>query len=258
MLSSTELAAHLAALRLSPPEAAQLLGVSPRTLRRWLEGEEVPGPAEAALKAWRVLDDRLLPWKPDSVSLSEDDTDQIERHRRHATEMAAMVKRVEARGGPTNPWTVDLAKNEATFGPFEVNFHRLHNGGFSLSSYRRKDIPPDVARDAPYVEDAAFCIAKSFGSARASSEALQAVAKYTRENSSVFVRNGPRLLDPAETKRRRQAIESLADKISQLADRAAEGSAKYEQFEAILNDLHKLGFFPEMSLISAVARALVW
>jgi DNA-binding transcriptional regulator YiaG len=55
MMPKAELVAILSALRLTQTEAAQLLEVSDRTVRRWLEGEEVPGPAQAALRAWREL-----------------------------------------------------------------------------------------------------------------------------------------------------------------------------------------------------------
>jgi hypothetical protein len=40
-----------------------------------------------------------------------------------------------------------------------------------------------------------------------------------------------------------------------LADEAEQGRAKYEKFESMLGELHKLGFFPETALVSAVARA---
>ena len=257
MMTADEFSAHLSALKLPISETPQLLGVSDRTLRRWLEGEEIPGPAEAALRAWVKLNARNLPWKPDAISVFDDDQDQIERHRRHTEEMAALLDRVEARGGPRDPWTVDLSRNAATFGPFEVGFYHLQSGGFSLSNYRRVDIAPDVARDMPFIEDAAYCISKAFGKARASGPALIAVAEYTRQHSSIFARSGPKLLSAAETNRRRREIEALADKIDEMAAPASEGRASYAQFEALLSDLHKNGFFPEISLISAVAHAMV-
>jgi hypothetical protein len=216
----------------------------------------VPGPAEAALRAWRILADRHLPWKPDAVSIFEDNQDQIARHRRHAEEMAAVLTRVEARGGARNPWTVDLAKCTATFGHFEVSFYKLQSGGFSLSSYRRKDMAPDLLRDMPDIEDASYCIAARFARACTSSAALSAVAAYTRENSSTFVINGPRSLDRAEKARRQKTIESIADKIDGLAA-AAEGHARYEEFESLLGQLHAVGFYPLMSLVSDVAHAMV-
>jgi hypothetical protein len=257
MMTARELNDHLAVLQVTPTEAAQLLGVSARTLRRWLEGEEVPRPAEAALRAWRALSDRQLPWKPDSVSIFEDDQDQIARHRRHTEEMAAVLKRVEARGGPRNPWTVDISRGIATFGHFEVGFYHLQSGGFSLSNYRRKDERPDLARDMPDIEDAAYCIASAFAKARASSAALKAVASYTREHSSIFVIDGPKLLARSEKERRQREIESIADKIDGLAAAASEGRAKYEEFEGLLKELHAVGFYPLMPLISDVAHAMV-
>lgn len=252
MMSSHELTQHLSILRLSPAEAAQLLGVSPRTLRRWIEGEDVPGPAEAALRAWRLLDDRNLAWQPDSVSLLENDKDQIARHRQHAKELAALVKRVDARGGPKNPWTVDLVKGKATFGHYEIGFYKMLSEGFSLSTYRRKDTAPDVVRDGAEIEDAAFCISKAFGRARACSIALRAVATYTREHASLSAQDRAK---PANLPERQRAIVALAQKIDELATSASEGRAKYEQFEVILGQLHAVGFFPAMSLISAVAHA---
>jgi hypothetical protein len=257
MMTAQELTDHCSTLQISHAEAAQLLDVSPRTLRRWLEGEEVPGPAEAALRAWRKLAERHLPWKPDSASIFEDDQDQIQRQSRHTQEMAALLERVEARGGAANPWTVDISKCSATFGPFEVGFYRLQSESFSVSTYRRKDVPPDLSRDMMFIEDAAYCIAKAFGKARISSAALRALADYTRQHSSIFVVDGPRLLDRSEKARRQKAIESVADRIDALATTATEGRAKYQEFETLLDELHAVGFYPEMSLISDVARAMV-
>jgi transcriptional regulator with XRE-family HTH domain len=257
MMNATELNGHLAALQISPAEAAQLLGVSPRTLRRWLEGEEVPGPAEAALRAWRTLAERHLPWKPDSASIFEDDQDQIARHQRHVEELAALLKRVETRGGARNPWTVDLEKCTATFGHFEMGFYKLQSGGFSLSTYRRKDERPNLTRDMMDIEDAAFCVAHAFAKARSSAAALKAIADYTRKHSSIFVVDGPDLLDRSERARRQKTIESIADKIDELAAAAAEGRAKYQEFESLLGQLHAVGFYPLMPLISDVAHAMV-
>jgi hypothetical protein len=248
---------HLDALRLTPANAAQLLGVSARTVRRWLDGEEPPGPAQAALQAWRVLDAHHLPWKPDSISIFENDRDQIERHRHHAQALAAMIESVNARGGPEHRWSVDLPRRVATFGPFEVDFYHLLNGGFSIAAYRR--LGPDgsnVERDKPYVEDAAFCIAEAFAKAAQAGEALTAVAEYVRQHSAVSAWRGPRLPSADEKDRCQRQIMTQADKLESLAKDATEGRATYVQFEAILRELHMLGFFPEISLISAVAHAM--
>jgi transcriptional regulator with XRE-family HTH domain len=168
MMTQRELGDHLTALRLTQSEAAQLLGVSTRTLRRWVEGEEVPGPAEAALRAWRKLSTNNLPWKPDSVSIVEDDQDQIARHRLHTIGLSDLLARVEARGGARIPWAVNIVNGNAVLGPVEVAFYKLQSGGFSVSFYTRKDTAPDVSRDWPLIEDAIYCIAKELGNQRAS------------------------------------------------------------------------------------------
>lgn len=330
MMSNSELRLTLSRLELSPIEAAQLLGVAPRTVRRWLDGEEIPGPAEQALRAWIRLHDRNLPWRPDTESVVQDDQDQIARHRAHAIQLDELLARVESRGGPRVPWSVDRGRQIATLGPMEVSYYRLANGSFSLANYRRKDGEPDVQRDWEAIEDAAASIARamkkdpdygpvvlvahdgpalgrvakqkltefesnktalrevcaSIGSRdfydpfimgknsadliwdtqalrrecerrKAAPAALAAIADYTRQHSELFVRNGPRMLSPAETAKRRQRIEALADRIDALAGGARDGLVEYRQFEAILGRLHAEGFFPKNDLVSAVANALL-
>jgi hypothetical protein len=331
MMTTGELRLTLSRLELNQAEAAQLLGVAPRTIRRWLDGEELSGPAEQALRAWIRLHDRNLPWRPDEESVVQDDQDQIARHRAHAIRLDEILARVEARGGPRIPWSVDRGRQIATLGPMEVSYYRLASGSFSLTNYRRKDgAPPDIQRDWEAIEDAAACIAQAMkkdpdygpvilvvhdgptrgrvakqnltehGSNRAALRiacasigspgfhdpfimgknsadliwdkqdlrrecerrntgpaALTAVADYTRRHSEFFVRNGPRLLTPAETARRRQRIEALADQIDGLAEGARDGLVEYRQFETILGRLHAEGFFPDNDLVSAVAKALL-
>jgi hypothetical protein len=86
---------------------------------------------------------------------------------------------------------------------------------------------------------------------------LPATASYTREHVELFVSNGPGPRTPATVTRRCQAIMDQADRLDALAQEAAEGRAAYSQFEAILGELQRLGFFPETSLVSAVARSMV-
>ena len=254
---ASALAETLEFLGLDHAEAAQLLGVSQRTLRRWLDGEDIPGPAQAALRAWRELHSRHLAWKPDSISGFEDDQAQIEDARLHAQEVEAIIKRVEARGGPSNPWSVNMIKCLATFGPFEVGFYKLANGGFSFSSYRRKDASPDPAVDRPFLEDAAYSISRAFSRAAATQSALKAVAKYVRQHSELFVTDGPASLPSAERKRRQRDIEAIAERIEQLAATTDGNSADYLQFEELLRQLHALGFFPTIELVSNVAKAML-
>jgi hypothetical protein len=252
---SDALSQTLAFLGLDHAEAAQLLGVSGRTLRRWLEGEEIPGPAQAALRAWCKLHSRHLAWKPDSIAIFEDDQAQLERARLHAQEVAAIIEKVEKRGGPTNPWLVNMHKCMATFGPFEVGFYKLANGGFSFSTYRRTDMAPDLERDRPFLEDAAFSISRAFSRSVASRSALQALSSYVRKHSNIFVSDGAQLTSAADRKRRQREIEIVADKIEQMADVTSGGGAEYSDFEVLLHQLHALGFFPTIELVSDVAKA---
>ena len=164
MMSSTEFTGHLKRLALSEAEAARLLSVTPRTVRRWAEGStEVPGPVEQALRAWLQLDDRHLVWRPDGVAIWE--VDQMELFRGHAKELVDLIKKVESRGGPAAPWKVDLAARRASLGPIEVSFHVLANENFSPSCYTRKDRSPDLKRDWGLLEDAFYCIATAIGEA---------------------------------------------------------------------------------------------
>jgi hypothetical protein len=261
MMTGQEMQEHLRALGLTQVEAAQLLGVSPRTVTRWCtDGEEVSGPAEAALRAWRRLEARHLAWRPDSVSIVEDDAERIATHRQEAINLDDILRRVEARGGPQLPWAVNLPESEATLGRIHVTFYKLQNGGFSLSVYSRRDgVHPDVQRDWPLIEDAVFCIAQEFEKHHRRADALKAVADDVRSKSHTFGQRGPRLLDPAERAERQRTIQELAGQIDALAEQATEGQpTTYRQFNAILSELSNLGYSPPPpSLVSAVARNYV-
>jgi hypothetical protein len=254
-MTGPEFSDHLTFLRLSLSEAALLLGSSERSVRRWSE-DDVPGPVAAAVRAWRELESRGLPWKPDSVSVIERDQDQIERMRSHDEMLAQVMREVEARGGPANPWSVDIERGTATFSHAEVGFHRLANGSFNVSTYRRFDRAP-LSNDRPEIADAVYCIAQAFARAATAAEALRAVGDYTRTNAHLFVREGANTLSRTATNQRQQAIARQADALDHLAVEAAEGRAGYSHFEGILRELHQLGFFPETPLVSAVARSML-
>jgi transcriptional regulator with XRE-family HTH domain len=259
MMSTQELEEHLTRLRLSQTEAAQLLGVSPRTVRRWLEGEVVSGPAEAALRAWRRLDKQLLAWRPDSVTIEQNDAEGIARHREHAMGLDDVLRRVKARGGPRHSWIVDLPESTATLGAMHVSFYKLQNGGFSCSVYSRRDMHPDLERDREELEDAMVCIAQAFAKARERAEALRAVAMAVRSNSHIFGSYGPFMPDLAARQERQQLIEGLADAIDRLATDAEEGRATtYREFAAIHRQLSEAGYSPPpRAMISAVAQSYV-
>ena len=86
-------------------------------------------------------------------------------------------------------------------------------------------------------------------------DALRLVAEYARFHSRTFARNGPAMSGSEEMEEQRQRIEKLAEKLDVLAEHAEKDGATFQQFEAVLGDLHKAGFFPDAELISAVAFA---
>ena len=83
------------------------------------------------------------------------------------------------------------------------------------------------------------------------------IADYTCKNAATFAQNGKFLLAPDEKKHRATIITRLADDLNVLASSALEGNALYSEFETILHALHRLGFFPEQGLVSAVARSII-
>lgn len=154
----------LARLNLSIGEAARLLSVTERTVRRWAEApKEMPGPAEHALRAWCRLESLGLAWRPDGVAIGEDTPEEIAEHiarcRQHAIELDAVLEKVRRRGGPRAPWIVNLQSHSATLGPIHLSFHKLANGSFSPSHYRRADRDNDLQGDWHLLEDGFVCIA---------------------------------------------------------------------------------------------------
>jgi hypothetical protein len=66
-----------------------------------------------------------------------------------------------------------------------------------------------------------------------------------------FVQSGPKSFNSEEKSTHEKRIIYLAVKIDSLA---ATDNSSYEQFDEILRQLHALGFFPDNSLVSDVAR----
>ena len=108
-MKSMELAEALEELGLDDNDAGQLLGMSGRSVRRWREGEAVPGAVEAAVRAWLTLHRNALPWKPDSLSVLVNDRVQIQRMREHAEILHLLLEEVDREGGPKTHWNVDFA-----------------------------------------------------------------------------------------------------------------------------------------------------
>jgi hypothetical protein len=167
-MTSAELNHHLEMLGLKQTDAAVLLRVTPRAVRRWQSGEqEIPGTVAELVKVWRQLDARKIPWGADLESIWYGDDDQIRRHQDHDKALAALLSRVEARGGPAAPWRVNLKERSATLGPVVVQFYKLLSCSFSLANYRRRDKEPDFNRDQPLIEDAVAAFSAAVSKARA-------------------------------------------------------------------------------------------
>ncbi len=168
-MTNAEFNSHLAVLGLKQSDAADLLRVTPRAVRRWQSGEQmIPGTAAELVKAWRQLHDARIPWGPDLESIWYGEDDQIRLHQDHDTALAALLLRVAKRGGPSAPWRVNLRERRATLdSKLVVSFYRLLSGGFSLAFYRRSDMPHDLHRDRPLIEDAVAAFAAAVGKAKA-------------------------------------------------------------------------------------------
>ena len=156
----------LSVLRLSTAEVSKLLGVNTRTTQRWLSGEvDIPQSIDSVLKAWALLNNFGLPWRPDGQAISvlneHDVREQILLSNQHNVQLSTILERVKKRGGPAAPWDVDLAQKKATLGNIWVSFYLLPDGSFSPQSYGRTGLVPDLTRDQAILEDAYACIAQA-------------------------------------------------------------------------------------------------
>jgi Fic family protein len=82
-------------------------------------------------------------------------------------------------------------------------------------------------------------------------EVLRVIAEYVRAHKDIHVAEGPAMLKPHEHRKRIDTMEGLAAQIDDLAN--AKPQISYGDFEPILDELHKNGFFPDDQLISALA-----
>jgi transcriptional regulator with XRE-family HTH domain len=165
-MTNGEFSRHLQLLGLRQADAAVLLRVTPRTIRRWEKGEQpVPDSLADLLQAWRRLHQAELPWAADFDSILAEDDKQLRLQQDHARWLDAIRERVAARGGPAMPWRVDLRRHTATLGPATLSFYALLNGSFSLANYHRRDGAPDTERDRQMIEDAVVCISAAVGEA---------------------------------------------------------------------------------------------
>jgi DNA-binding transcriptional regulator YiaG len=87
---------------------------------------------------------------------------------------------------------------------------------------------------------------------------LRAIAKQVRANSAIFVRSGPKLLDPSEVQKRQRAIEGQADELDRLAGSGLQAIIRDQLLiEGVFAKLMALGTRAPDSLVSNVHQALV-
>jgi hypothetical protein len=167
-MTGAQFQAHLDHLQLEQDDAAALLLVTPLTVRRWQNGDlPVPDAVAQRLRAWRQLVDAQLPWAAELRSVRAEDLDnQIRRHGEHDVALASVLRRVAARGGPSRSWQIDFEEATASLSHMTVHFVPRQDGGFSLASYWRQDIHPDVERDQYLVDDAVVAFAMAVRNAR--------------------------------------------------------------------------------------------
>lgn len=155
-------------LGLSIDQAARLMRVTTRTMRRYFDGDSddretaavVPGAVEQALRAWLALHERGLPWRPDARPLEGFEPEQLARMNMLKQHVLACVWRVRDAGGPTLPWDIDADLGLARLGTLSLHFYVLPSGGFVPQSYSRQDKAPDLERDRPHLEDGIAAIAQ--------------------------------------------------------------------------------------------------
>ena len=82
-------------------------------------------------------------------------------------------------------------------------------------------------------------------------DVLRVIAEYVRMYKDMFVTEGVAIPKPDERQKQIDAIEELASQIDELINSKAQ--IRYADFEPILVNLHKNGFYPDEHLVSALA-----
>jgi hypothetical protein len=63
-------------------------------------------------------------------------------------------------------------------------------------------------------------------------------------------------LSPAEAKNRSERIQAIGEQLTNVAAQCEERVVKYSEFEALLDQLHKLGFYPAPRQVHDVAHTI--
>ena len=153
---AAELRDRLAQLGLSQAEAARLLGVKLRTVQRWAAGRPVAGePAAQALRAWCLLAERGVAWRPDGEPVEDEDLFDLADRRRAALGLTAIPRHdAGKRSREHRRWRINIGRCRATSTTMVVHFNRLADGSFLPASFRRLDGPAQMPRDRPLLQEA--------------------------------------------------------------------------------------------------------
>jgi hypothetical protein len=83
--------------------------------------------------------------------------------------------------------------------------------------------------------------------------ALKTLGYCVKAYSPWFVMIGR--LDASEAEQLRLHIDDLAAKLERLADLVPDGSVTYTQVEAVISELHDIGFYPDKMAVKSVESA---
>ena len=111
----------------------------------------------------------------------------------------------------------------------------------------------DLSHKGILVRDPAGGRSTSYSLIASAADAFEAVARWVIAYVDKTVWNGPRLPSSEERQIRTEQILAIGRELQELA-RSDGAQPTYREFESKLRTLHKLGFFPDARLVSAVAE----
>ncbi len=116
---NNELQIWLDELNLTQIEAAKLLGITARTMNRWMSNsEEMTEPAKLAFKAWITLKDHNLPWQPDVTDICGDVSSEIGKLRNKSMG----IKDILDLPALMLPWQINMRSKIVTLETVHLSF----------------------------------------------------------------------------------------------------------------------------------------
>jgi Fic family protein len=112
----------------------------------------------------------------------------------------------------------------------------------------------DLSRKGVLVREPAGGRSTSYSLITSVADAYEAVARYVLAHADAASRSGAKRPSPKEHQAQTERIQAIGHELRNLA-RDDHAPLTYAEFEIRLRSLHKLGFFPDEHLVSAVAIA---